>query len=636
VQSFHFVVSSRWQACDEPGHHAMVNPVGYANHSCTDIICVLIFAVCFAGLVPILIYAKQNGDVRRIWYGLNYEHQLCGVDLPDQQYVFWCKKQGGTLLATATGFTNNLDFEHPICVSECPKGSDTMNNCWSAVGQTAMVPDYETKPWMGKWCLPEDPALKKGYQDQISNHKVSKYLKESVESAKHGWTYLVGGVILAIILGYLYIFLVRLLAPIIVYASMVGMIVLPALVGAYLIYAYYNDGVDGIPLSGDGDTDLYVGCFCLGISALFLIVAICSCKSIGQTINVVKTAGVAMFKNPSLLLEPMINMVIKLTTWANLLMGLVLLISVGQPQSQKVYRTFEYKNEEWGMIIFYIVMCFWISDLVTAIGQFVVAYAVQVWYFTEQDLSGVKQGVPWCTLGMGYCAALSYHIGTLLFGSAILSIVRLIRVIMQLVTEAMKDQGNVIGQVIASCCLCCVSCFEEMLSFLNKNAYIVCAIFSTPFCESAKNALSIISNNGTSIWLLSGVTWILELAGVCIITTLCFLCGLWSWEIFGKDVATDSKYHIEDPVVIAILTGAVGFLVAVSFMLCFSAVADSLIICFAVERQDGRENPITEEKTHNGWFSSMYQSEKREEPPARAKYGHDELYSLLDETEQRQ
>merc|ERR1712032_441079 len=331
----------------------------------------------------------------------------------------------------------------------------------------------------------------------------------------------------------------------------------------------------------------------------------------------------------------LLNMTIRLITWAALLIGLVWLISVGEPKKEKVYRTFDYTSEEWGMLAFYVVMCFWISDLVTALGQFVVAYAVQVWYFVEQSDSGEKQGVPFCTLGMGYCAAVSYHLGTLLFGSAILSVVRLIRVIMQIITECMKDQGNVIGQIIACSGLCCVSCFEEMLSFLNKNAYIVCAIFSTPFCESARNALSIISNNGTSIMLLSGVTWIIELAGIGVITALCFLCGLWSWQIFGKDVPTDSKYHIEDPVVIAILTAVAGFLTSVGFMLCFSAVADSLIICFAVEKQDGRENPAMQESESqdHGWFSSMFTSKQKassQEPP-RGKYGHEELYSLLDD-----
>ena len=69
-----------------------------------------------------------------------------------------------------------------------------------------------------------------------------------------------------------------------------------------------------------------------------------------------------------------------------------------------------------------------------------------------------------------------YHLGSVAFGSFIIALVKLIRIIMKFVEWLLtrKDTGAV-GKATEVClkvCSCCMWCLEKILKYLNKNAYI--------------------------------------------------------------------------------------------------------------------------------------------------------------------
>ena len=122
------------------------------------------------------------------------------------------------------------------------------------------------------------------------------------------------------------------------------------------------------------------------------------------------------------------------------------------------------------------------------------------WYWTYH-----KKDVPAFTLGTSLCNALTYHLGTIAFGSLIIGIIRFIRAILQYVENKLKAYNNDLTRCLFCVCKCCLWCLEKFMRFINRNAYIMCAIKSTNFCVSAKDAFSLLMRNIVRVLVLNNV-----------------------------------------------------------------------------------------------------------------------------------
>ena len=71
-----------------------------------------------------------------------------------------------------------------------------------------------------------------------------------------------------------------------------------------------------------------------------------------------------------------------------------------------------------------------------------------------------------------------YHLGTLAFGSLILSFIRMVRVALEWIEDKIKEHGaeNPLIKAVMCCCKCCLWCLEKFMRFINRNAYIMCAV----------------------------------------------------------------------------------------------------------------------------------------------------------------
>lgn len=101
-----------------------------------------------------------------------------------------------------------------------------------------------------------------------------------------------------------------------------------------------------------------------------------------------------------------------------------------------------------------------------------------------------------------------YHIGTLAFGSLIITICRLIRVGIEYVDHKLKKFDNPFVRAILCCCKCFFWCLEKFLKFINRNAYIMCAIHGKNFCASAKDAFMLLMRNILRVFVLDKVNFI--------------------------------------------------------------------------------------------------------------------------------
>uniref|UniRef100_A0A670JTH2 Choline transporter-like protein n=1 Tax=Podarcis muralis TaxID=64176 RepID=A0A670JTH2_PODMU len=152
--------------------------------------------------------------------------------------------------------------------------------------------------------------------------------------------------------------------------------------------------------------------------------------------------------------------------------------------------------------IYNVFMFFWLANFVIALGQVTLAgaFASYYWAFKKPD------DMPAFPLFSSFGRALRYHTGSLAFGSLILAIVQVIRVMLEYLDHRLKAADNKCAKFFLTCLKCCFWCLEKFIKFLNRNAYIMIAIYGTNFCTSARNAFFLLMRNIVRVAVLDKVT----------------------------------------------------------------------------------------------------------------------------------
>ncbi|KFQ91145.1 Choline transporter-like 2, partial [Nipponia nippon] len=234
---------------------------------------------------------------------------------------------------------------------------------------------------------------------------------------------------------------------------------------------------------------------------------------------------------------------------------------------------------------FNVFMFFWLANFVIALGQVTLAgaFASYYWAFKKPD------DMPAFPLFSAFGRALRYHTGSLAFGSLILAIVQVIRVTLEYLDHRLKAADNKFAKFLLSCLKCCFWCLEKFIKFLNRNAYIMIAIYGTNFCTSARSVLPLLMRNIMRwVAVLDKVTDFLFFLGKLLIVGS---VGILAFFFFThriklvQDTAPPLNYYW-----VPILTVIVGsYLIAHGFFSVYGMCVDTLFLCFCedLERNDG-------------------------------------------------
>ncbi|KAF2898519.1 hypothetical protein ILUMI_07651 [Ignelater luminosus] len=224
---------------------------------------------------------------------------------------------------------------------------------------------------------------------------------------------------------------------------------------------------------------------------------------------------------------------------------------------------------------------FWVLFFVSAFSEMVLAGTFATWYWTFR-----KSDVPFFSVTESIIRALRYHIGTLAFGALIIAICRMIRVMLEYIDSKLKKFDNPFTKVMMCCCKCFFWCLENFIKFINRNAYIMCAIHGKNFCVSAKDAFGLLMRNVVRVLVLDKVTdfliflsKILVTAGVTCIAYAAFVTDI-------VDIKqSELNYNLVPVIIICIGT----FFIASVFFSVFTMAVDTLFLCFLEdsERNDG-------------------------------------------------
>ncbi|KAG9488472.1 hypothetical protein GDO78_004818 [Eleutherodactylus coqui] len=246
-------------------------------------------------------------------------------------------------------------------------------------------------------------------------------------------------------------------------------------------------------------------------------------------------------------------------------------------------------------------MFLWLANFAIALGQVTLAGAFASYYWAFKKPDDMPAFPIFSSLGR----ALRYHTGSLAFGSLILAIVQLIRVMLEYLDHKLKGADNTFARFLLCCLKCCFWCLEKFIKFLNRNAYIMIAIYGTNFCTSARNAFFLLMRNIIRVAVLDKVTDFLLFLGKLLVVGC---VGILAFFFFTQririiqDTAPTLNYYW-----VPILTVVIGsYLIAHGFFSVYGMCVDTLFLCFCedLERNDGSlERPyyMSPELSHILW-----------------------------------
>ena len=224
-----------------------------------------------------------------------------------------------------------------------------------------------------------------------------------------------------------------------------------------------------------------------------------------------------------------------------------------------------------------------------------------------------SKDVPMFPLAASFWRCLRYHLGTLAFGSLIIAIVQMIRIMLEYVDRKLKNNENEVTKFIMKCLKCFFWCLEKFLKFINRNAYIMCAVHGRHFCASAKKAFMLILENCVRAVVLDKVVdFLLFIGKIAVIGgmgVLSFYYYSGKFNAWLPEGWTVTLHYYWAPVIIIILAT---YFVTCCFFSVYAMAVDTLFLCFL---EDIEQNDGTPEKPYYMSKSLMKILGKRNKDP---------------------
>jgi solute carrier family 44 protein 1 (choline transporter-like protein) len=561
---------------------------------------------------------RKNPNISAILNGTKDTYRFGGNDLRGKKYLFpmdirnpsksaWiCVDQcpSETFLSTKEMYeyykANGTDY----CMY--PKIRDRFNNkhISSNTGVCPVFPVYKSIPILNR-CIPSD--LIEGAGGVIDNLfefiNSFDFIRGVAQDFVLLWPEILIISLSSLGVSLLMVFLIRFFAPIIVYLIYACVVLSAVGVSSFLWYLWYDastkidnpqslssDGPEGTKSSRlsfeidfDAQTFLALAVVSSILSIFLTLIVWCLWPRGTLVIDLFKQAGKAVQKMPSLLFQPIITSVVLLLflcfwgivfaylyTSADPYFHILNRINSGSPQEYDelpiikydIYPILRY------MIWIHIFGLIWISEFIFAAQRMVIAGAIACWYFAK-DRNDI--GSP-CLQAIRML--FRYHLGSIAFGSLIITAVKLPRYIFMYLYAKMSASKNYIVKYLLACVIGVLACIEKCLRYLHHNAYTVIAISGQSFCPASKTAANILLDNAVNVATINSVgDFVLFLAKSMV--TFCVAC--FAGYNFYQKPGVNYWY---------VCTGfcaIIAYFIANCFVSVYEMIVDTLFLCYAEE-----------------------------------------------------
>ncbi|XP_054996377.1 choline transporter-like protein 5 isoform X2 [Sorex araneus] len=234
--------------------------------------------------------------------------------------------------------------------------------------------------------------------------------------------------------------------------------------------------------------------------------------------------------------------------------------------------------------IFNLFVFLWLINFIIALGQCTLAGSFATYYWTLNK----PDDIPSYPVFTSFGRAVRYHTGSLAFGSLILASIQIFKVTLEYLGTQIKDSENKVAKFLQCCLKCCFWCFEKVVMLLNRNAYIMIAIYGQNFCTSARDAFNLLMRNAVKVAVMDQITDFILLLGKLLVTgcvgVLAFLLFTQKLSVIIEGPTSLNYYWVP------LMTTVIGsYLIAHGFFSVYIMCIETIFICFLedLEKNDG-------------------------------------------------
>ncbi|XP_063480130.1 choline transporter-like protein 5 isoform X2 [Symphalangus syndactylus] len=226
----------------------------------------------------------------------------------------------------------------------------------------------------------------------------------------------------------------------------------------------------------------------------------------------------------------------------------------------------------------------WLINFVIALGQCALAGAFATYYWAMKK----PDDIPRYPLFTAFGRAIRYHTGSLAFGSLIIALIQMFKIVLEYLDHRLKRTQNTFSKFLQCCLRCCFWCLENAIKFLNRNAYIMIAIYGRNFCRSAKDAFNLLMRNVLKVAVTDEVTYFVLFLGKILVAgsigVLAFLFFTQRLPVIAQGPASLNYYWVP---LLTVILGS--YLIAHGFFSVYAMCVETIFICFCedLERNDG-------------------------------------------------
>ena len=285
--------------------------------------------------------------------------------------------------------------------------------------------------------------------------------------------------------------------------------------------------------------------------------------------------------------------------------------------------------EQWvgpAIYIYFLFGILWLLESLKNIGWTSLSGNVSDWYFFRRD----KQRQSRIPLTRSFCRVLRYHLGTIFFGSFIIALIQLIRILMAILDSQTKklqvreaascelsssssprhhylfssahnhhrlsppllttashhlssallppppQEKNNTLKLAMKAVQCCLWCLEKTVKFITDYCYIYVAMQGGGFCRSCFAVFTLILSQPAQLALNTAVRLILSLLQLIAIPVTC------SWAC-NYYLTQEQK---AEPMYASVVVALMSFIIVQAFALVMSCTLDTLFVCCVRDKSE--------------------------------------------------
>lgn len=578
-----------------------------AQRGFTDPCAAVMYFVCWGFLLSLATVAFKEGSPARFLRGTDLNGNMC----ESSSDVLWFPLRFDS---RSNSFDVSSALRMGLCVpARCPHiGDPAVATYGSAVLPATIDVTFNSSAYLGR-CIPDISSYQCGLStscvaqrsvvsatsDVLTKMGIGDFFFGFVTQMSVGWAMICTLSIVCVVLCFMWLWLLRLIVKPLVFLTcflFLGLLVLVGTVGLYQRHHVVSEG---------DEQSLYTTIAVIGYAAAvaFFCIFLYLYKDIVISCDIIVESTRVIGSSPLVLVVPVVQsaLLVSLSVFFCFVALNVYTSETTVPQTASfpslsnttlMVPIVTFVGQDWRGIgqFFNVFMFLWTMGVVHAATIMIVSLVAAQWYWSSpnDDKSCPSDAIRWSIK-----TTFLHHIGTIVFGSFLLAVVQFLRLLLRLLENRLRQvtqkQVDVVS-VVLCCAECLLACFERIVKFLTKNAYVMCAITGDALIPAGRQAFALLTKD-VKVLTVDIISDVVITIGKLVITLFVLAMGYAWMQNNAKDVPPDGA--TPNVTVILITQFVITYFITSMFASVFHVSLDTVLISYCYDRDvnDGVSRP---------------------------------------------